>query len=43
MPQYPRRTTRLVVRIAPTALAVVKRAAEVQGRSVSDFVGAAAQ
>jgi len=28
---------------APDALAVVKRAAEIQGRSVSDFVVAAAQ
>jgi len=30
-------------RIAPDALAVVKRAAELQGRSVSDFIVAAAQ
>ena len=30
-------------RIAPDALAVVKRAAEIQGRSLSDFVVAAAQ
>ncbi|MEI9930816.1 MAG: DUF1778 domain-containing protein [Rhizomicrobium sp.] len=36
------RTTRLEARIAPQALAVVKRAAEMQGRSVSDFVVAAA-
>ncbi|HVZ51636.1 MAG TPA: DUF1778 domain-containing protein [Pseudolabrys sp.] len=34
---------RLEARIAPDALAVVKRAAEIQGRSVSDFVVAAAQ
>lgn len=37
------RSTRLEARIAPRALAVVKRAAEIQGRSVSDFVVAAAQ
>jgi len=41
MPQN--RTTRIEARIAPDALAVVKRAAEIQGRSVSDFVVAAAQ
>jgi uncharacterized protein (DUF1778 family) len=37
------RTARLEARIAPDALAVVKRAAELQGRSVSDFVVAAAR
>ena len=37
------RTARVEARIAPEALAVVKRAAEIQGRSVSDFVVAAAQ
>ncbi|SRR5258708_6916318 len=37
------RTARIEVRIALEALAVVKRAAEIQGRSVSDFVVAAAQ
>lgn len=37
------RTARIEARIAPDALAVVKRAAEIQGRSVSDFVVAAAQ
>jgi uncharacterized protein (DUF1778 family) len=37
------RSTRLEARISPDALAVVKRAAEIQGRSVSDFVVAAAQ
>jgi uncharacterized protein (DUF1778 family) len=37
------RSTRLEARIAPAALAVVKRAAEIQGRSLSDFVVAAAQ
>jgi len=43
MPQEANRTTRIEARIAPDALAVVKRAAEIQGRSVSDFVVAAAQ
>ena len=37
------RTTRLEARIAPDALAIVKRAAELEGRSVSDFVVSAAQ
>ena len=37
------RTARLEARIAPEALVLVKRAAEIQGRSVSDFVVAAAQ
>src|ERR1700730_4152439 len=37
------RTARIEARIAPEALAVVKRAAELQGRSVSAFVVAAAQ
>jgi uncharacterized protein (DUF1778 family) len=37
------RTARIEARIAPDALAVVKRAAELQGRSISDFVVAAAQ
>jgi len=37
------RSTRLEARIAPRALAIVKRAAEMQGRSLSDFVVAAAQ
>ncbi len=43
MPQDSTRTARLEARIAPAALAVVRRAAELQGRSVSDFVVAAAQ
>jgi uncharacterized protein (DUF1778 family) len=43
MPQESTRTARIEARIAPEALAVVKRAAEIQGRSVSDFVVAAAQ
>jgi uncharacterized protein (DUF1778 family) len=37
------RSARLEARIAPDALALVKRAAAMQGRSVSDFVVAAAQ
>lgn len=43
MPQEPIRTARLEARISPDVLAIVKRAAEIQGRSVSDFVVAAAQ
>lgn len=43
MPSEPNRTARIEARIAPDALAVVRRAAEIQGRSVSDFVVAAAQ
>lgn len=37
------RRGRLEARIAPEALAIVRRAAELQGRSVSDFVVTAAQ
>ena len=43
MPQAPARTSRLETRIAPDVLAAVRRAAEIQGRSISDFVAAAAQ
>jgi uncharacterized protein (DUF1778 family) len=43
MPREPTRTARVEARIAPEALAIVKRAAEIQGRSVSDFMVAAAQ
>ena len=39
----PRRTARIEARIAPAALAIVRRAAQIQGRSISDFVVAAAQ
>lgn len=39
--QHTNRTARLEARIAPEALAVVRRAAEIEGRSVSDFVVAA--
>jgi uncharacterized protein (DUF1778 family) len=41
--QESNRSARIEARITPEALAVVKRAAEIQGRSVSDFVVAAAQ
>jgi uncharacterized protein (DUF1778 family) len=43
MPSDHGRTARIEARIAPNALAVVKRTAEIQGRSLSDFVVAAAQ
>jgi uncharacterized protein (DUF1778 family) len=36
------RSARVEARIAPEALAVVRRAAELQGRSISDFLVAAA-
>ena len=37
------RTSRIEARITHDALAIVKRAAELQGRSVSDFIVSAAQ
>jgi uncharacterized protein (DUF1778 family) len=43
MSQSQIRSTRLEARISPDTLAVVKRAAEIQGRSISDFVVAAAR
>ena len=43
MPGDQTRTARIEARITPDALAIVKRAAEIQGRSLSDFVVAAAQ
>src|SRR5260370_41095527 len=43
MPQQANRAARIEARIAPSALRVVKRAAKLQGRSISDFVVAAAQ
>jgi uncharacterized protein (DUF1778 family) len=43
MPNEPIRTARIEARVAPEVLAIVKRAAELQGRSLSDFVVAAAQ
>jgi uncharacterized protein (DUF1778 family) len=39
----PSRAAPCEARIAPDALVIIKRAAEIQGRSVSDFVTAAAQ
>jgi uncharacterized protein (DUF1778 family) len=38
MPQELQRTARLEAPIAPEVLAIVRRAAEIEGRSVSDFV-----
>jgi len=42
MPQE-NRTARIDARIAPEALAIVRRAAEIEGRSLSDFIVTAAQ
>ena len=41
--ETPARAARIEARIAPDVLAAVKRAAEIQGRSVSDFMVAAAR
>ncbi len=43
MAQAPNRSLRLEARITPDGLSAVRRAAELQGRSASDFVVAAAQ
>lgn len=43
MPQATARTARLEARITPETLATLRRAADLQGRSVSEFVVAAAQ
>ena len=43
MPRGQQRTARIEARISPDALAVVRRAAEIEGRSVSDFVVSAAR
>jgi uncharacterized protein (DUF1778 family) len=43
MPRETNRTARIEARLAPDVLALVKRAAEIQGRSVSEFVVSAAQ
>ena len=43
MPREGQRTARIDARLPPEALAMVKRAAEIEGRSVSDFVIEAAQ
>lgn len=37
------RTARVEARIAPDALEIIRRAAEIQGRSISDFMVAAAR
>ena len=43
MPEDTVRTSRIEARIAPDTLAIVKRAAELEGRSLGDVVVAAAQ
>jgi uncharacterized protein (DUF1778 family) len=43
MSQEPVRAVRIEARVAPDALPIIKRAAEIQGRSVSEFVVASAQ
>ena len=43
MPTNTSRTERVEARIAPEVLAVVRRAAEIEGRSLSDFLVGAAQ
>lgn len=43
MPRQAARSTRFEARIPPIALRMIKRAAEIQGRSVSEFVVAAAE
>ncbi|CDZ27844.1 DUF1778 domain-containing protein [Neorhizobium galegae] len=43
MTQETTRTARLEARIAPEGLAIVKRAAELEGRTLSDFIVSAAQ
>lgn len=43
MPQDSIRSARIEARVSPDALAAIKHAAELQGRSVSEFVVSAAQ
>ena len=43
MPDETHRTARIEARIAPAELAIVRRAAELQGRTLSDFIVAAAR
>jgi len=43
MPRLSSRSGRLEARIAPDALVLIRRAAELRGRSVSEFVVAAAE
>lgn len=42
-PAEGQRTARVEARISPDALELIRRAAELQGRSISDFMVAAAQ
>ena len=42
-PKPKRRSARIEARITPENLTVIKRAAQIQGRSVSDFIVVAAQ
>lgn len=42
MPEPQSRTSRIEARIAPEVLAMVRRAADLEGRSVSDFMVSAA-
>ena len=42
MPQLANRSQRIEARVTPDALATIRRAAEIQGRSLSDFLVAAA-
>jgi uncharacterized protein (DUF1778 family) len=43
MPAKPERTVRVGVRISPETLKTIRRAAEIQGQSVSEFMAAATQ
>ena len=43
MPQPAAKTSRIEARIARDALATIRRGAEISGRSLSDFVGQAAE
>lgn len=43
MPAPSHRTARIEARLSPEALETIRRAAEIQGRSVSDFMVAATQ
>ena len=43
MPKQEARTARIEARVSPDVLAAIKRAAEIQGRSVSEFIVTAAE
>ena len=43
MPRAQTKSHRVEARISPDMLAIVKRAAEIQGRSISDFIASSAQ